>query len=133
VTAETWIYIGIGVSLVLNIYMILSYYFVHEIPRRVNDQERDLLTHGKGLDDLSRRIYNLERQSEYLTYQLSLHGNSIGTLKPLLDYFEHKNRMQAKSKLAEQDESKIAAAKKKKEEDEARLAELKKALEGLFG
>jgi hypothetical protein len=132
VTTETWIFIGIGISLVLNTYMILSYYWVHQMTSRVNDLERNLLTHGKGLDDLSRRIYNLERQSEYLTYQLSLHGNSIATLKPLTDYFEHKNRMQAKTKLAEQDESKIAKAKKQKEEDEARLAELKKELEGLF-
>ncbi len=131
-TTETWIFIGIGISLVLNTYMILSYYWVHQMTSRVNDLERNLLTHGKGLDDLSRRIYNLERQSEYLTYQLSLHGNSIATLKPLTDYFEHKNRMQAKTKLAEQDESKIAKAKKQKEEDEARLAELKKELEGLF-
>jgi len=132
VTTETWIYIGIGISLVLNIYMILSYYSVHQIPFRMNDQERDLLTHGKGLDDLSRRIYNLERQSEYLTYQLSLKGNSIATLKPLTDYFEHKNKMQANVRLAEQDEFKIEAAKKKRAEDETRLEELKKELEGLL-
>ena len=131
-TTETWIFIGIGISILLNIYMILSYYFVHEIPRRANDLERNLLTHGRGLDDTARRLYKIERQSEYLTYQLSLKYNEIGTLKPLLDYFDHKNRMQAKARLVEQDESKIEAAKKKRAEDETRLEELKKELEELL-
>lgn len=115
-TMITALWICIGVSLAMNVLMVFSYYFLNRIPERT-----DLLHNGyshfqKWTGD---QVDELRRSKDYhnsrLGYQgaaVHQHDEKFKTLQPLIDYINHKNRMQKKADLDAADKAKLAELKK---------------------
>lgn len=112
----TALWICIGVSLAMNIIMVFSYYLLNNIPKRT-----DLLHNGYAhwskwtqnqVDELGRNVTYHNSRLGHQGAAIHQHDEKFKTLQPLIDYINHKNKMQKKADLDAADKEKLAELKK---------------------
>lgn len=112
----TALWICIGVSLAMNILMVFSYYFLNNIPKRTDLLHNGYAHWSKWVEE---KTYELRRDKDYHSSRLGhqsaaihQHDEKFKTLQPLIDYINHKNKMQKKADLDAADKAKLAELKK---------------------
>ena len=113
---STALWICIGISLVMNIIMMFSYYFIHRIPERTDLMYDVYETWQRGTKfEVEELVKNSKYHSSRLGYQgvtIHQHDNLFKTLQPLIDYINHKNMMQKRADLDAADKAKLTELKK---------------------